>query len=669
MARTAISQPDGVRVHPGRDHRLVVFYFLVAALLLTLVAALAWQQLLRKEIYHEREQRQGQRRVLVPGPRGRILDREGRLLAGNRARFAVTLALDELGREFSAESRIVRQNYRDAAEKEPPSNAQLDQIARTAVVRRYLDAVDALIGRQTRLDAAALQTHYREQPLLPFVLLNDLNPDEYARLVEQLPVASPLQVFASSVRDYPLGALAAHTIGHVVASGSGEPPEDFPGDNLDTFQLKDMKGLDGLEKQFDSQLRGGAGGVIVRVNPAGYRLNPPLVKVAPERGGDVVTSLDADLQAAAELALNGDGGESGYTGAAVALDVHTGEVLVLASAPGYNLQDFTPRTGQATVDDINARGAWTNRAVSGFYPPGSTFKILVSIAGLRSGAITPEQLMEEPCEGRIRVGNTWKTCDNGEGSHGALTLSGAIAESCDIYYYQAGLRITPQVIAAEARRFHLDHRPRLEIAAEFDRSLIPDPNWKQSTRHTSWFDGDTANMSIGQGDVLVSPLAMACFAASVARDEIFTQPTLLHRADAPTQQYERIGLTLAQRAVLLEGMEGCTLSTSSTRGTAYMLSTVNPISGLRIAGKTGTAQIPGKKDVAWFICFAPIENPQIAIAVAVEGDQAGETFAGGRHAAPIAQEILRKWNEKQTRAGAPAAPSLRFSLPANSTGR
>ncbi len=665
MSRAAANLPEGVLAHSARDRRLRLFYFLTAGLLLTLVGGLVWQQLLRKELYHEREQRQGQRRVLVPGPRGRILDREGRVLAGNHARFGVTIALDELAREFRDESREVRQNYRAAAEAEPPSSAQLEQIARITVVQRYLSSVDTILGRQTRLDPIALQTHYREQPLLPYFLLNDLAPEEYARLVEQLPVSSPLQVFAASMREYPQGPLAAHTIGYVAAGMSREPPEDFPGDNLDTFQLKDWAGRDGLEGKFDATLRGGVGGVIIRVSPAGYRLNPPLVKLPPEHGGDLMTSLDADLQAAAETALTA----VDYAGAAVALDVHTGEVLVLASAPGYNLQNFTPHVGQATVNDMDARNAWTNRAVAGFYPPGSTFKVITAIAALRSGALTPDQLMEQPCDGRIPIGNTWKTCDNGAGHHGALSLSAAIAESCDIYFYQAGLLTKPEVIAAEARRFHLDRRPDIELpflSAKNDRSLIPDSAWKQRVQHSSWFQGDTANMAIGQGAVLVSPLTMACFAASLARDEVFTQPTLLHDPGAATQHHERTGLTVAQRDALIEGMEGCTMSTSTVIGTAHSLTNPNlRIPGLRIAGKTGTAQSTGNKDVAWFICFAPLEHPQIAIAVALEGDKAGETLGGGSYAAPIAQEILRKWNEKQTHAPVPTGP-VRFTLPPES---
>jgi len=282
-------------------------------------------------------------------------------------------------------------------------------------------------------------------------------------------------------------------------------------------------------------------------------------------------------------------------------------------------------------------------------------------------------VMEQPCEGRIVIGNKSFTCDNGEAAHGALTLSAALAASCDIYFYQAGLLTRPEVLAAEARRFHLDARPGLELPLLRDRSLIPDPAWKKSAGRGIWFDGDTANMSIGQGDVLVSPLTMACFAASLARDEVFTRPTLLHDPGAPAQHHERTGLTPAQRAALLEGMLGCTTSTSAITGTAHILSNSrldSYVPDLRIAGKTGTAQISDrgvKKNVAWFICFAPAENPQIAVAVALESDELArnESYGGGSNAGPVAQKILGQWKKKQAHAAeaAPVTPTVRFPLP------
>ena len=325
-------------------------------------------------------------------------------------------------------------------------------------------------------------------------------------------------------------------------------------------------------------------------------------------------------------------------------------MLTLANKPDYDLSKFTPRLSPEDAADIVARGAWTNNAIAGAYPPGSTFKILTSIAALRSGLVEANKPITE-CAGYIQIGNRTFVCDNGRGHHGEVLLHDAIAKSCDIYYYTAGRLMTPEVLAAEGRRFHLHQRTGIELPHETGRMVIPDPAYKEKEIGERWFPGDTANMSIGQGYVLVTPLEMACFAASVARNEVFTKPTLLHNPDAPTQRTESIGLTLAQRTALIDGMVGCT-----TYGTASKIMNLLPIPGVTIAGKTGTAQKRVKQgdkvvtiNIAWFICFAPADKPEIAMAVAVEGDTGGESLEGGRVAAPIANAVLRKYFEKKNR--------------------
>ncbi|MEO7414664.1 MAG: penicillin-binding transpeptidase domain-containing protein [Opitutaceae bacterium] len=652
---TNLSDRSGslVESYKGYDPRVILFYFIIAALLLLLAGGLSYQQLFKAEAHNNRERRQNQRRVLVPGPRGEILDREGRVLVGNRSRFAVVLYLDELRNEIQKEYKLIRIAYRATNDKGLPNDTQMLQIARVTVTQRYLDRVARVLQREIKVDSEALKTHFKDQLLLPYPLLEDLEPEEYARLIERLPVRSPLQVYTSSTRFYPFGSAAAHTLGYV---GLNEDIQahDFPGKDLRTFKIKGSVGRDGLEKKFDPILEGEAGGQIFLVDPSGYRVDSAeLPQKPPVQGKSLTTSLDIDLQLVAEEAL-GD-----QTGAAVAIDVKTGEVLTLASKPDYNLTNFAPRLSSATVADIEQRKAWTNLAIGGAFPPGSTFKILTTIAALRRGVATIDTPITE-CRGTVQIANKTFYCSNGNGHHGFVLLKDAIAHSCDIYYYAAGERTTPDGIAEEARRFHLHERTGIELPNETGRMVIPDPAYKLRTKNEKWFPGDTANMSIGQGDVLVTPLEMACFAASVARDEVFTKPTLLHRADAPTQRSEPIGLTAAQRATLIAGMEGCT-----TYGSASTLTTVKAlrVPGVRIAGKTGTAQKDVWKDgktgtinYAWFICFAPAENPEIAIAVTVEGDTIGEAYAGGTYAAPIASAILKKYFEKKNR---PAATVLK----------
>jgi penicillin-binding protein 2 len=629
----------------GYDPRVVLFYFIIATLLIVLTSGLAYQQLFNSELHTERESSQNQRRILIPGPRGNIYDRHGQLLVGNRPRFAVVLYLDELRAKFRAEFIRIRKNYRAAEDKDIPTADQLWTLARVSVVQSYLEQINAIIGRDLKVDSVRLNKHFSRELLLPYPLVEDLAPAEYARLLEHLPVVSPLQLYTTNTREYPFGSAASQTLGYVGINEDVEA-ENFPGEKLRTFKQRGSIGRDGLEFKFDAILQGEAGGSIFRVDPLGYRLRDakPIESRLPTQGQNLVTSLDIDLQIAAEQAI-GD-----QAGSAVAIDVRTGEVLTLANKPDYDLSKFTPRLSPEDAADIVARGAWTNNAIAGAYPPGSTFKILTSIAALRSGLVEANKPITE-CAGYIQIGNRTFVCDNGRGHHGEVLLPDAIAKSCDIYYYTAGRLMTPEVLAAEGRRFHLHQRTGIELPHETGRMVIPDPAYKEKEIGERWFPGDTANMSIGQGYVLVTPLEMACFAASVARNEVFTKPTLLHNPDAPTQRTESIGLTLAQRTALIDGMVGCT-----TYGTASKIMNLLPIPGVTIAGKTGTAQKRVKQgdkvvtiNIAWFICFAPADKPEIAMAVAVEGDTGGESLEGGRVAAPIANAVLRKYFEKKNR--------------------
>lgn len=652
MPSTGKERGNLVETHKGYDPRVIVFYPFIAALLLILAGGMAYQQLWLTERFHESERKQNQRRILVPGPRGNIYDREGRPLVANSPRFAVTLYLGELRKDFRAEYIRIRKAYRAAGDKDVPSGSQMERIARFTVVHRYLDQVNRILGRATELDADDLNKHFHRQLLIPYLLVDDLKTSEYARLIEHLPVTSPLQVYASSMRDYPRGSIAAHTLGYVTSNDAPDAADDFPGAELTTFKMKGSLGRQGLESRFDAHLQGETGGAIFRVDPAGYRVNPPLSKRQPVHGHNLHTSLDAELQAAAEKAM----AETELAGAAVALDVRTGEVLVLASKPDYSLLDFVPHLGHAAARDINERGAWINRATHGLYPPGSAFKILTAIAGLRAGTIDPDALVT--CNGFHQVGGRKFPCHDGH-AHGPINLATAIEKSCNVYFYKQGLEMGVAGLAAEARAYGFGRSSGIELP-ETRGSLVPDPEWKQERRSDRWYPGDTANLSIGQGDLLVTPLQMAAFTASVARGERTTIPTILHEDNRGAQNRAPSGLTPEQHAALVAGMEACAVT-----GTAKVLqSSFMKIPGLGIAGKTGTAQKQTPKGIinfAWFICFAPITNPQVAIAVVMEGDTPGEETAGGRYAVPVAAAILRKWDNQKKARPLGVLPNLMFN--------
>ena len=642
-----------VESHRGYDPRLWLFQGILAVMLLVLMAGLGYQQLGRADTHRDRETVQSQRRVVVPGPRGNIFDREGRLLVGNRPRFAVTLNLDELHGEFYKEFLRVRRNYRESGDKDLPSGDQLRQIARIAVVQRHLHAVNRILHTRHRVDAKALERHYRQNRILPYLLLEDIAPEQYARLLEQLPVRSPLQVYTASTRFYPHGALAAHVLGYTAVDDDIEVGDALPGAELTTFKMRGARGKNGLELQLDSRLQGQAGGAIYRVSPGGYRILPPLEKRRPVQGEDIVVSLDLDLQRAADeqMVRNVENSGKGTAGAAVAIDVTTGEVLVLVSKPDYDLEALTPRIPPEIFADIDARGAWENRATRGTYAPGSTFKLVTALAGLRTGHIAPDSSVE--CTGAYRVGGRTFVCNNHQ-DRGTITLSQALEKSCNTFFYEYGIKTGIDAIAEEARRHGLAGPTGIELPYETRRMNVPDPAWKQEIHGQRWFPGDTANVSIGQGALDLTPLQMACFAASLARGETTTRPTLLHRADAPRQQTEPDGLAPAQRAAILAGMEAVT-----NTGTGRILQTPRfRVAGLRIAGKTGTAQKrseEGTINFAWFVGFVPADDPQIAVAVMIEGD-AGEELGGGKYAAPVAGAIFKAWAEKTGRYGVSSNP-------------
>ena len=645
-------KPRGmVETHQGGVPRLGFFYVPLLLGFLTLAGGLIHQQLLRSDIEGEKEKVQSQRRIVVPGPRGNIYDREGRLLVGNRPRFAVVLNLDELRSEFRAEYIAIRKAYRAAGDIDLPNSSQMSEIARFSVVDRYLQHINRYLGRTNDLNDRNLRRHFSAQRMLPFTLIDDLEPGEYARLIEQLPVNSPLQVYTTSTRYYPHGAAAAHVLGYVSRNRDIEIDESFPGADLMTFKMPGSHGRNGIEAQFDAQLQGEAGGTIYRVDPSGYRVES-LNRRLPVQGNNLVTSLDIDLQLAAEQSMR----ETEMTnGAAVAIDVNTGEVLTMASMPGYDLNDFTPSLTQAVAADINERQAWQNRALQGLYPPGSAFKILVTIAGMRSSLIGPET--ETNCTGYFKVGRRLAPCHDGH-AHGVIQTHTAIARSCNVFYYHHGLEMGIESIAAEARRFGFGTTTGLELPHETRKTLIPDPNWKQERRGQRWVPGDTANVSIGQGDVLVTPLQMATFVASVARGQTRTHPSILHVPNREPQRSSPIGLSVEDYSTLLQGMEECTQA--SARGTARLAFSIDPIPNLRVAGKTGTAQKrtpEGTINFAWFIGFAPVDRPEIAVAVMIEGDTPGEETGGGTYAAPVAKAMIKEWAAKHPELIPPPPPA------------
>lgn len=630
-----------IETHSAHNPRILTIYGIVAAMILVLAGGLVYKQLVLSVFYSDQERHQSQRCIIVPGPRGNIMDRNGEVLVGNRPRFSVVLDLAVLRKDLREEYRKISRNYRDYDKADRPNSEQLESITRVSVAQKYLDQVNAILGRTEKAQAANLERHFSRSLLLPFVLLDDLTPMEYARLIERLPVDSPLQVYTSSTRYYPYASAAAHVLGYTGVDDNPEA-EDF-GEDLPTFKMKGAFGRDGLEKKFDELLQGESGGAIYRVDISGYKSGRPIEERKVVQGQNLVTSLDIDLQLAAEKAMEGK------VGATVALDVHTGEVLVMASAPTYDLNDFVPRLSTNKANEIKAAGGWLNRAIQGVYPTGSTFKLITSVAGLRSGAI--DHNSQYVCPGYIMVGNRRFPCAHGA-VHGLTALPMALAKSCNVFFCKHGLDIGPELLSAEAKRFGYDIQTGIELPGESTRMLVGDPAWKKMKLGESWYAGDTANMSIGQGFLDTTPLQVACMVASFARGETITKPSLLHDPHRPVQHTAPLGLSPADYNYIVDGLEMC-----SKIGTGRLIQ----IESMRVASKTGTAQkrvAGGTIELGWMIAFAPVENPQIAIAVIMESQEIDASFGGGVQASPVVKAVFEAWKEKQDKPAAANLPAV-----------
>ncbi len=626
-----------IESHRNQKPRLLFFYGLFATMFVVLGLGLAYRQLLRSAIYSEGERLQNQRRILIPGPRGDIFDREGTLLVGNRPRFAAALYLSdpEIRKAFRAEYKGL---VRDLREREVPlTGRDLETEARVAVIQVYLSQLNAIVNRGATVDGKKLKRHFAQQPLLPFTLLDDLESEEFALLIEQLPVESPIQIYSSPTRYYPYGSSAAHTLGYVV-SGLDLPDSDLPGKDLTTFISKGTFGRNGMERTFDSLLQGQTGGEIWIVDPAGFQVER-IQRELPVQGNPLNTSLDVDLQMVGERAY-GD-----RQGALVALDVKTGEVLAMVSKPDYDLNDLTPYISREVFRRIDEEGAWLNRAAQGLYPPGSLFKVITALAGLRAGVITPESTAI--CNGYFKVGGRRFPCHNRRG-HGEVNLVDALRVSCNVFFYKFGILTGIDNLSKEARRFGLDSQTGIEIPSEASAMIVPSRAWKKEHQNMPWFPGDTANTSIGQGFFRITPLQMACVVASLARNQTRTQPTLLRRLpeevpSAPGNQ--AIGLDPTLFNLVMEGMEQ-----AAQLGTARLAR----IPGVRLAAKTGTAQVRtprGTLELAWFMAFGPIQDPEIAIALVVVGEEPDESNGGGLIAGPIAKQVLQRYFEKHPQPG------------------
>jgi len=530
------------------------------------------------------------REIPIRAPRGNIVDRKGRPLAATRPTFTLCVIPGEM---TSPEETL----------------ASLSRI-----LKRPVEDLKEIIHekRASSYDSITLQ--------------RDLDEDTYLTIVWRKLLLPGVEGRRDPVRWYPDGKLAAHLLGY-----PGEIDQEELARMKDQgYRPGDFIGKAGVEKTYEPYLRGQDGARMLEVNARGH-IQQVLGEREPVSGHTVVLGIDKDLQRTAENAL-GD-----RVGAAVALDVRTGEVLAMASRPAYDPNAFARGIKPAEWDAIinTPTHPLQNRTIHNAYPPGSTFKLITTIAALESGSRVVHYAIH--CPGAYRVGKRIFRCWR---RHGTVSLTSAISQSCDVFFYQVGLDIGPERIARWARAFGLGSPTGIDLPGE-RRGTIPDPEWKMRVRHERWYGGNTANMSIGQGDVQVTPLQMARVVATIANGGKLLRPHLVHKIldlngnVVKSFQPEVVETLPISPDVLRAVREGMHQAVIGSGGTARRIL----FSDLTTAGKTGSAQDPPrKKPHAWFVCYAPCENPKIAICTMVE--QGGH---GGTVAAPIARAMLETY--------------------------
>jgi cell division protein FtsI/penicillin-binding protein 2 len=317
-------------------------------------------------------------------------------------------------------------------------------------------------------------------------------------------------------------------------------------------------------------------------------------------------------------------------GAAVLIHLKTREVLVLASKPNYNLQEFSPILSQSTFDKIERAGAWLPRALHPGYAPASPFKLVTALAGFRQKVLDPDEKLL--CAGKHKG----MICHVFPGSHGELTFREAIARSCNVYFYRIGERVGHFGLIQEARRLNMHLSPSIQLPST-GSPIVPDPEWKKKATGVDWTLEDTFNISIGQGGLSQSPLQIACMMAKLASNDLSFEPSILFRSPPKTSPPQPLGIQESSLRAIYEGMHLAT-----TKGTAHRCK----IEGIDIAGKTGTGQWRNhnmKLNLAWFVGFAPLENPEVAIAVLIEGIIPQDKIRGGLTATPVARDILQAY--------------------------
>lgn len=565
------------------------------------------------------ETRQSARTYLftIPAPRGQITDRHGNPLAQTRV------------------------GHNLAVEFPRPLNYNDQRVLIFA--RQQIALAESMFDRQVNLSDERILEHYHNRGLLPMDIISDLRPEELGRAERGLPNGLTLRPLY--LRFYPQGRVAGHIIGY---AGRTARQRFGPIEEFETL-WPELEGREGLELTFNDQLTGSPGELNMTFDEDGRKTSEQ-VSIPPEPGYNIITTLDLELQEIAEKIL----AENARRGALVVLDPNNGDILVMASWPSIDPNQFVPvvpaSVFQALQDDPDI--PLLPRAYRSAYPAGSTFKMVTGIAALESGAITPSRTF--PCPTSYRVGNL--TFRNWKDEHaGDLNFRQALTQSCNTWFYQVGILTGGSPIVHWARQLGFADRAGIPVRAEVS-GRIPDDDYMRANYGRPFLDGDLANISIGQGDILVSPLQMAQSMVPIANGGTLYSTRLVSQVQNLRNEVVNAYRVRARREMdwssttleeVRKGMEDVVNSGSGTAARAR-------VPGVVVAGKTGTAQWGPKereRTAAWFAGYAPAENPEFAFAALYEGTH-GERVMASSKAAPLIGEFLKEVYERRKKTAA-----------------
>jgi penicillin-binding protein 2 len=589
-------EQDRVRHTVSRTALIVLCLFGV------LFLRLWFLQLVQGDEMQERSEHNRIRLQDLPPWRGMILDHNGQVLVANRPSYELVVVLEDVGDVPLLASRL---------------------------------------GQLLRLDPQQLTTQLenaKKAGLHQARIRTDLSFDEMARVETFQPELPGVMIQIQPKREYRNQGMACHSLGYL-----GEINDvQIKSGKFSTYKIGDYLGKCGVELAWEKYLRGKRGFRRIEVDAYGRELGQ-LDSVFPTPGANVYLTLDSRMQREAEACLEEK------VGAIVALDPNSGNILALASSPTYSQEAFERGLSASEWDKINhdKTHPLENRAIKGQYPPGSTFKIVMAVAGLEEGVITPSTTFY--CNGALPCGNHVFHCWL-KGGHGTVNLHKALVESCDVYFYQVGLRLGIDRIAKWSRRFGLGEPTGLNLDKELP-GLVGSTAWKKARFHRGWQEGDTLSVAIGQGYNLATPIQMARVVAAIANGGIIYKTHLVEKVESPAGEIlyqakpevqSRLEASPATLEAVRQGLEGVV---SDPRGTGKSAR----LPGIQLAGKTGTAQVValdpdrtkrskerGAQDHAWFVAYAPADDPKVAVAVLVEHGGHGGSAAG-----PLASRVIK----------------------------